>query len=116
MRWTRVVAPALLGPMTALIDARGPVTDPPPTAMKPPKFLESPRTSSIGGPPRAAAPERDHRAGQPPGKDDEQDDPDGAQEHPPGLGAGDDGLVEPHEGQRAPRPARESAHSAPERR
>src|ERR1700730_7255584 len=76
IRLKRVVLPAPLGPMHARIEPRGPVNDTPPTAMKPPKFLESPRTSSTGGPPREAVPERDHRAGQPAGGDEQEDDQD----------------------------------------
>src|SRR6266478_4507147 len=82
------------------------------TAMKPPKFLESPRTSSTGGPPREAVPERDHRAGQSAREDEEQDDQDAAQDQRPVLGVGDDLLVEPDEGHRAHRRAVEGAHAA----
>src|SRR5258708_38053836 len=99
--------------MIALIDPRGTVNDTPPTAMKPPKFLESPRTSSTGGPPREAGPERDHRAGQSARGDEEQDDQDGAPDQRPGLGGGDDLLGEPDEGHRPHPPAREGAPAAP---
>src|SRR6266404_7701666 len=112
IRLKSVVLPAPLGPMIALIDPRGTVNDTPPTAMKPPKFLESPRTSSTGGPPREAVPERDNRAGQSAREDEEEDDQDAAQDQRPVLGVGDDLLVEPDEGHRAHRRAVEGAHAA----
>src|SRR5689334_10654965 len=112
IRLNRVVLPAPLGPMIALIDPRGTVNETPPTAMKPPKFLESPRTSSTRGPPEETTPEPEYRAGQPAREDEQEDDQDGAQDQRPVLGVGDDLLVEPDEGQRAHRGAVEGPHAA----
>src|ERR1700687_808850 len=85
IRLKSVVLPAPLGPMIALIDQRGTVNDTPPTAMKPPKFLDSPRTSSTGGPPGETVPERDHRAGQAAGKDRAEERQEGVQDSRAGL-------------------------------
>src|SRR5258707_7461995 len=89
IRLKSVVLPAPLGPMIALIDPRGTVNDTPPTAMKPPKFLESPRTSSTGGPPRHAGPQREHRAGQAAPGHQEQGDQDGSHGQRARLAGGD---------------------------
>src|SRR5215470_3841730 len=72
IRLKRVVLPAPLGPMMALMEPRGTLKLTPLTAWKPAKLLASPRTSSMARPPIEPAPQGADGAGDPPGKDEEQ--------------------------------------------
>src|SRR5215813_2017938 len=117
MRLNRVVLPAPLGPMIALIEPGATVKLTPLTARKPPKLLVMPRTSSTGGPPLPLR--RAHQALGRPGeaarKYEEQEDENGAQHERPVLRVGDDLLVQQDEDERAHARPHEGAHAAQER-
>src|SRR5713226_6684686 len=85
MRLNSVVLPAPLGPMMALIDPRGTLKLTPPTAWKPSKLFVRSRTSSNLAPPPEPARRRLHRARDPAGEHEEQDDEDRAQDERPVL-------------------------------
>src|SRR5213593_4251892 len=114
MRLKRVVLPAPLGPMMALIDPRGTLKLTPPTARKPSKLLRSLVTSSTGCPlPRPLA-EGHESSGDAAGKDEEKHHQDGAEDERPVLRIRDDLLVEPDEDGRSEGGAEECAHAAEE--
>src|SRR6266498_2249762 len=114
MRLKRVVLPAPLGPMMALIDPRGTVKLTPLTAWKPSKLLRSPVTSSTRRPSPHPLPEGHERPRDAPGEDEEEHHEDGAENERPVLGVGDDLLVEPDQHDRAEGGAEERAHAAQE--
>src|SRR6266498_738300 len=114
MRLKRVVFPAPLGPMMALMDPRGTVKLTPLTAWKPPKLLRSPVTSSTRRPSPHPLPEGHERPRDAPGEDEEEHHEDGAENERPVLGVGDDLLVEPDQHGRPEGGAEERAHAAEE--
>src|SRR5262249_6601725 len=89
IRLNSVVLPAPFGPMIALIAPWATERFTPPTAWKPSKLFRTSRTSSTGGPPTEAPPERGHRAGDPAREREQEDDQDDAEDERPVLGVGD---------------------------
>src|SRR5437867_4634079 len=80
IRLKRVVLPAPLGPMMALMEPRGTVRLTPPTAWKPSKLLRTSRTSSTGPSPRQAAPDQAGRSRDAAGEDEEEEDENGPED------------------------------------
>src|ERR1044071_5059815 len=95
MRLKRVVLPAPLGPMMALIDPRGTLKLTPPTARKPSKLLRNLVTSSTRCPLPGPLAEGHESSGDAAGKDEEEPHQDGAEDERPVLRIRDDLLVEP---------------------